>query len=220
MKPLLFVATVLSLPCAAGAQTVAWAQWAPDATATIAAPTGAIDVTVYANVHGVDFDPAYFANPASFTNAEVANTPGANGSVRLWGGESGTSWPNRIHFAQPVRNPYMALYSLGAPGTPVRYEFINGKDDPGHPSITLLSQGPGHWGGGTLSLADGTLTGEEGNGIIRLNGTFSDIWFWAPDREVYHGFTVGVAAVPEPAGYAMLLAGLGLAACAARRRRP
>ena len=87
-------------------------------------------------------------------------------------------------------------------------------------SFSILAQGPGHWGGGTLTQSGMTVTGVEGNGLLKFYGTYTDISFITPNGEFYYGATVGglVAGVPEPATYAMLLAGLGLTGALARRK--
>lgn len=57
------------------------------------------------------------------------------------------------------------------------------------------------------------------HGIIRLPGTFTSITF-IDSTESWHGFTAGIAnVVPEPATWAMMIAGFGLVGVAARRRR-
>ena len=210
-------ALACALPFAAGAQTVTWAQWTPGGDYTAGATMGTVHVDYSGEMQTIDYDASYFSNTTSFTNAEVANTPGANGSIRLNGGPTGSSYPDHLRFSTPVTNPYIALYSVGAAGTPVTFDFVNGHEASDGPSITLLSSGAGNWGGGTLTVLDHHVTGEEGNGIIRLNGTFTDVYFWAPDREVYYGFTVGIAAVPEPQAWAMLLLGLGFVGWSRRR---
>ncbi len=111
----------------------------------------------------------------------------------------------------------MAMFSVGQGGVPVSFNFQDGL------TYTLLSQGAGNWGGGSLSPASGSsIVGYEGNGVIKFTGTFTDIRFTTPNYEYYYGATIGVsevAAVPEPSSYAMLVAGLGLLGWAMRRRQ-
>jgi hypothetical protein len=56
--------------------------------------------------------------------------------------------------------------------------------------------------------------------LLKFSGTYTDISFITPNGEYYYGATVGglIAGVPEPATYAMLLAGLGLTGALARRK--
>ena len=81
----------------------------------------------------------------------------------------------------------MAIVSLGAPGTVITYDF----DSP----FTIVSQGPGYWGGTNTSLtplAGDVLQGEEGHGTIRFIGTFASFSWTVPKPEGWHGFTFGI----------------------------
>jgi hypothetical protein len=67
-----------------------------------------------------------------------------------------------------------------------------------------------------------TVYGKEGNGVVRLNGTFTDLYFTTPVFENWYGAAIGaatVSAVPEPGTWGMLLAGSTVLALAGRRRR-
>lgn len=205
----------VSASAGAAAENVNWTQWTPGTTATgIVHQNGFPIVVEYSgSMLGLDFDASFFANTVSFTHEyQVWNAPGAQGSIRMSGGGDVL---NHIHFSAPVYDVYLALFSVGAPGVPVQFIFENSGP------IKVLSQGPGKWGPGTLTLAsDTTLVGEEGNGVVKVgSGYVSDIYFRTPDYEYFYGFEVGVTTVPEPASWAMLLAGLGLACALGRRPR-
>lgn len=215
MKTLIAAAAAAALACplAASAGVVDWTAWNPNtsATGTTSQNGNPVTVTYDGDFLGIDFDAAYFANLASFTSPEVSNTVGTKGSIRMDGG----TVMNHIHFSTPVTNPYLAVYSVGQPNVPVRFIFQ------APATLTLLSQGGGNWGGGSLAL-DNTFsfTGLEGNGTLRINGTYSDLYFTTPDPEYYYGFTVGLAnTVSEPASMALMLGGLSLVTAAMRRRR-
>src|ERR1700741_3981990 len=123
------VATAALLaPLSAMADPINWTVWgAPPGPANAAGLTSQnappVDVSYSRNYLGLDFGASYFANTTSFTNVEVSNPPGANGSVRMDGGGDGI---NHLHFSTPVTNPYMALYSLGQYNTPVSFNFLGG----------------------------------------------------------------------------------------------
>ncbi len=194
--------------------TVNWTLWSDSSSGTTMQNAVAINVSYTGDTVGMSTDPAYYNVPSSFTSAEVPNTPGSNGTIVMVGGASTI---NVFHFDTPVVNPYMAMFSVGQGGVPVSFNFQDGL------TYTLLSQGAGNWGGGSLSPASGSsIVGYEGNGVIKFTGTFTDIRFTTPNYENYYGATIGVsevAAVPEPSSYAMLAAGLGLLGWTARRRQ-
>jgi hypothetical protein len=71
-----------------------------------------------------------------------------------------------------------------------------------------------------LKVAGNSVIGEEGSGVIRLYGTFTDLYFTAPVYEDWYGMTVGVtSAVPEPGTWGMLAAGGAVLGLMGRRRR-
>jgi hypothetical protein len=119
---------------------------------------------------------------------------------------------NTLVFSSPVVNPLMAIVSQGQAGVPVSYDF----DTP----FTVLSEGFGFWGDGTYVLGAGdVLTGRELHAVIQFQGTVSQIQ-WTSTQEFWHGFTVGLAPVPEPGTLGLLLAGLIGLGAAVRGRRP
>lgn len=206
-------AAALLVPLTASAGVVDWTAWNPNssATGTTSQNGNPVTVTYDGDFLGIDFAANYFSNLSSFTSTEVSNTVGSKGSIRMDGG----TMMNHIHFSMPVTNPYIAVYSVGQPGVPVRFVFQSPA------TLTLLSQGAGNWGGGLITMDSATaFTGWEGNGVLRVNGTFTDLYFATPDPEYYYGFTVGLAnTVSEPASMALMLGGLSLVTAAMRRRR-
>lgn len=148
-----------------------------------------------------------FWTGTAYTNGTVDNAPPASDIIALNVGGTVT-----ITFAQTVVDPYIGLVSWN--GNTVDF---------GVP-IEIDSFGSGFWGSGTPVL-NGSGTGFFGSGevhgVIRLPGSYDSITF-THTSENWHGFTVGVAGIapiPEPESYAMLLAGLGLLGFAARRRK-
>lgn len=103
-------------------------------------------------------------------------------------------------------------------------------------SDIYLSGGTGHQLGIRLDNYDILTTASNGDvitwsGQVTLNLNFSDFMTgtWTGNRLIANGsdqllligdgYTINVAAVPEPETYAMLLAGLGLMGAVARRRK-
>ncbi|SFO08455.1 PEP-CTERM protein-sorting domain-containing protein [Nitrosospira briensis] len=213
-KPALVIMLFLNLGVATAADTASWTKW----EGTPGTPTGTfvqnnntIEVTYTGQFFSIDNDARIFDSvPTSFTGSAVTNTPGNSGSIRMTGGDEEV---NNFHFSQAVIDPLIAIWSVGRPSAPVTFNF----DSP----FTILSQGGGYWGGGSLTQSGNSLTGLEGNGLLQLKGTYTDISFTTPDYEYYYGITVGglISAVPEPQTYAMFLSGLGFMCYMARRRK-
>jgi hypothetical protein len=82
--------------------------------------------------------------------------------------EGGTNETYRVTLSEPIKDPIMALVSLGETSVPTTYDF----DAP----FTIVSQGPGYFGGSTTALEilpGDVLRGSEGSGTIQFIGTFS-----------------------------------------------
>ncbi|WP_235922999.1 PEP-CTERM sorting domain-containing protein [Rugamonas aquatica] len=213
MKAALALALAAPLAAFAAVPTVSWTAWSNGNSGTLTQNAQTVNVSYSGDTIGVDYNAYIYDVPSSFTSAEVTNTPGTNGTILMSGGYATV---NSFHFDKAVVNPYIELFSVGQNGVPVTFAFQGG-------AITILSQGGGHWNGGTLTQTGPlTISGEEGNGLLKFTGTYTDITFVTPNYEYYYGATVGaasIAAVPEPETYAMLLAGLGLVGAIARRRK-
>lgn len=134
-------------------------------------------------------------NPSTpYISPEVENAPPDSDIVALVGGV------NQIYtvtLSEPIRDPIMAIVSLGSGGNPITYEF----DSP----FTIVSQGAGFWGGGDDRLQElpgNVLRGNEGHGTIQFDGIFSTFSWEVPRPENWHGFTFGVRTTlelePEP----------------------
>jgi hypothetical protein len=152
-------------------------------------------------------------------SAQVDNAPPPCDILALEGGVNQTYL---VTLSEPIKDPIMAILSLGQPGVFTTYDF----DSP----FDIVSQGTGYWGGTSSSLAElpgDILQGNEGHGTIQFIGTFDTFSWVVPTPEFWHGFTFGIrtteriepdppATVPEPASFLLLAAGLAAGKVRAR----
>ena len=145
-------------------------------------------------------------NSSTYTDPPIIDNPPPDSDIiRLSGGPNTGLFS--LTFSQPVKDPIMAIMSMGQGGIAVQYDF----DAP----FDILNNGLGHFGNGPLTeLAGDILEGREGHGIIQFDGTFTSINWTVPTFEFWHGFTV---ALPEPASASLL--GVGLLALGRRAKR-
>jgi hypothetical protein len=204
------LAATLAAPLHASAADINWVQWS-GTTGTVSQNGVDIDVAFDGASIGTTASNYYSGYPGAYVSAEVGNGPGTNGTLTFSGGNAAVV--HHIAFSSAVVDPYIAFVSLGSSSTLASIDFVNAD------SIDLISSGAGPWGNGTATLAGNVLTGYEGNGVLRLNGTYTDLYFTTPNYEYWYGATVGIAAaVPEPGTWAMLLAGGALLGLVGRRR--
>ena len=163
-------------------------------------PSGAITVTYSGEVYAAllpglagtqtTTGTNYFTPASTYTCATVGNPPILPGIVMQQGG---TTQVDSLTFSRPVTNPVLAIMSLG------NYEFgIQSRFEFGAygESFTVLQQGMGSMAGpGTLADVDGGLQGNDGDGLVQINGTFTTIQWTDPVGESpgVHGLTVGIA---------------------------
>lgn len=140
----------------------------------------------------------YWTPADPYLSAEVENAPPDSDILQLEGGQNQLY---RVTLSEPIRDPVMAIVSLGQPAITTQYEF----DVP----FTIVSQGRGYWGGSATALAvlpSNVLQGTEGHGTIRFIGVFSTFSWTVPIPEFWHGFTFGIRTTeriePSDAGVA------------------
>ena len=163
----------------------------------------------------------YWSPSAPYMSAQVDNAPPGCDIISLEGGVNQTY---TVTLSEPIKDPIMAIVSLGRGGSDTTYDF----DSP----FTIVSQGAGFFGGTSTSLeqlAGDILEGNEGHGTIQFIGTFSTFSWVVPTPEFWHGFTFGIrtteriepdpAAVPEPASLLLLMSGLAAGARARYARK-
>jgi hypothetical protein len=146
-------------------------------------------------------------NPSTpYISSQVENAPPGTDILQLAGGLNQTY---RVTLSEPIKDPIMAIVSLGRTNVPTTYDF----DSP----FTIVSQGAGFFGGGPTALSQepgDVLLGREGHGTIQFIGTFDTFSWTVPTPEQWHGFTFAIRTterlepVPEPGTVALMLAGL------------
>jgi hypothetical protein len=189
--PTLFTLASLVLGAAQGQS--AWTDWTqadqPGAGQETAIGTlGGVTVTFTGQLNpGAQTGQEYnFWNWSSwtYTSPLVDTPPQTSDILRLTGGAN--TGEQVITFSQPVRDPILAILSLGAGSTPARFEFSA--------PFVIENNGPGYYGNGPLTLLpNNVLEGREGHGLVRFPGEFTELRFTAPVAESWSGFTLGTA---------------------------
>jgi hypothetical protein len=225
-------AIALLMGSSAHAAVVDWTQWSdaftPSTTSGGAAVgvSGAIGVSYSGELENLFLNQPSWGPAGTFDGGTVGNAPAtSNGIIQLYGSAPGdgdfagiSTGPDTITFSSAVLNPVMAIWSLGSGNTPASFVFTTS-------NISLESGGPSsEFSGSSITLAGDTVAGVEGNGVIQFNGLVTSITWSNPQNEQWYGFTVGTPGVagdgvPEPASWALMLGGFGLAGAALRHRR-
>ena len=201
-------AAMLCAGSASAAISVTWADWTVVSAGIVGGSIGGVGVTytgpTYAVQTGAGTDIDYWID-GGYTMGSV-NRPTGTDIIELGAGGRKT-----INFSAPVTDLYMAFTSWQ--GNTVTF------DRP----FSVVSEGCGYWGCGTFGTFGGG-TGFNGlgevHGVLKFSGTFSSLSF-EDTSEDWHGFTVGLGAggVPEPATWAMMIAGFGMVGATLRSRR-
>ncbi len=208
------IITAALLIAGAANAAVTWTDWTTASAAGVAGSMGAISVTGTINSGGfhnwqisggfndwrqgsVNPWPAYGALP---------NLPANNDFVA----------PNTdsytFTFAKPVVGLTLAIISLGQPQIQTVWTF----DKP----FALIDHGQGFRGNGVFTIAGNSIGSGEGHGVIRFAGPVGTLTLRSANGEFWSGLTFGYeSAIPEPASWALMIAGFGLVGAAARRRR-
>ena len=199
----------------AQASTINWTTWGAPAVNTVSGTSGSVGVTYTGEIQALDTSIIYQTPAGTFNGGTVGNAPpDFITTVKLFGGGD-IPEVDTVTFSTPVVNPVFAIWSLGQGGINAAFDFI------GNPTFSIQSGGPSaQYGGVSIVQTGNDITGVEGNGTIQFVGTFNSISWTNPVFENWYGFQVGtVAAVPEPATWAMMILGFfGIGFMAYRRK--
>lgn len=211
LRPLALAAV---LACSASASLASapanWIDWSSASTGTLTVGSNTINVSLSGSTpHSMEYGDTYYNNFQTGYTAPSGTYLGLapHDMVRVRQPSTFT-----LSFSEAIVNPYIALVSVGQPTVAVSYTFSG-------TVASASAAGSNYWGPGTGSLVGNTFTGMEYNGVLQLSGSYTALTITTATDEYWHGFNVGVAAVPEPETYAMLLAGLGVLGAIGRRRK-
>jgi hypothetical protein len=220
---LAWIAFLVLLASPARAVTT-WTDWTSATTGAPGSASGSVGgVSVnysgllIANGTSINGTSGIWAPNSTFSNGTTvtASPSVVNDSLGLDGNPS--SLTNTITFGSAVTNPLIAIWSLGAPGSPAVFNF--------NATPTLLVGGPNsQFGGASISVNGNQVLGSEGNGVVQFTGAFSSI-SWTNTPEFFYAFTVGLngptsPSVPEPASLTLVLIGASFLGVTSYFRKP
>jgi len=199
-----------SFSSAASAAVVTWNTWNSTSTGT----AGSIGVTYAGPAQALYTTyPSYTPTTTFADGTIVSNAPlPSNNILQITGGSNAVQ---TLTFSQAVVNPVFAIWSLGQNGGPASFVFGQ--------TPTFVSGGPStEYNGVPISVVGNTVSGQEANGTIQFQGTFTSLTWTNPSYEYWYGFNVGfesVAPVPEPSTWLMMILGFAGIGYLVHRRR-
>lgn len=179
-------------PCLAQSiQWTDWTNWTFGRPGSAVGTIGGVSVSYVGEATGAQTSTGtlYWLPASSFGGSNAPATPDI---IQLVGNYTGA---NVITFSQPVRDPAVALLSIGSSTTPVDYTF--------NQPFTILAGGPNStWGGASITNPSGNIVrGMEGNGVIQFFGMYTSIQWTVSQPEIWQGFTVGILGSAPVASY-------------------
>jgi len=223
IKNLLMGATLtagltIGLSASANAATIDWTNWSGTfstdaANGSATGTAGSVGVSYGGELETIMFGYPSWGPSSTFSGGTIGNAPSpAGGIIQLFGGNGAVT--DTITFSKMVTNPVLAIWSLGQGGIDASFNFAPTE------SFAVESGGPSNeYGGGSIVQGGNAVFGAEGNGTIQFFGSYNQISWTNPVFENWYGFTTGVAAIPEPASWAMMLVGFGGLGAAMRNSR-
>jgi hypothetical protein len=203
MKKLLLATAIAALCSATAANAVEWTNWTSGTVGSVAGSAtgtmGGVTVTYTGEMECLNCYASNWSPASTWANVPP---PGDSG-IQLSGGNG--SVVDTITFSAPVVNPTLAIISLGQGGLNASFNFTSSEP------FSLAGGGPSTaWGGQALTSVGDIVYGQEGNGLVVFEGTYSSISWTNPVYENYYAVTVGT--VPEISTWTMMMlgfAGLG-----------
>ena len=192
-----------------------WTDWTDRTVGATGSVTGTLG-TIAVNYSGECLSATNINGTSNIWNPDttyiggfIDTSPNAVGDVI---GLNGSTIVSTLSFSEPISNPVIAIWSLGAPSVSASFSFDE--------ASTFQVGGPNSKYGGSSIIIDGNIvTGKEGNGVILFEGEFNSL-SWTSTNENWYGFTVGSTSVPIPGAVWLLGSGLaGLAGTRIRRKK-
>lgn len=200
-------ALALAAPHAASA-AITWTDWTQSGANTVSGTVGGV---------GVTYTGSY----------QFAQT---NGGTDFWNSSFASTWDGMI--APPPDSDIIALNSAGTKtitfSSEVTDVYLAIMSWNGQANVTFdrsftqegWVRGCGYWGCGLLTnvTANSFTSSGESHGILKFAGPITSLTFTDSNNENWHGIQVGIAAVPEPSAWALMILGFGAIGAGMRRR--
>ena len=163
-----------------------------------------------------------FSSGAGYV-AVVDHVPGCGGTCTPTPPNiiGGTAANGTLDYNAPITASFFSTANTGVKAT-TGFVKVLGETFPDGSTVTLEAFGVGGNLIGSVSVSEGTVFGQGATLSLSLAGIQSVRISSNSGTVGFDNFEFGdlTAVVPEPASWAMMIAGFGLAGAAARRRRP